>query len=509
MKNLKKTLDLERAVIILTKHNMAVNEDYGYQPVGNVSIGSLASELSKTISGIGERRELEKEELDKIQTDNAKIIRDTELGKSQTFQTMTLNGAQNGVVKLNEWNKMLKAGQISPKEYKQRMNTMMENWGTFANTVKTYDARMAEIQKQQADGTASGVGISMNEYFAQMSSLKDKQVFIDESGNMSMGKVDPNTGKLDPQSVESFRSMALPNNMVFDKVPLDQTVNDTVKLWKSTIEEEGLTTIDSVKKNKDLSRKMADLTGGLTSNSRLTASILVDNTGDGYDVYVNQQDYNNKLGAMIQTENEARRISGEGPMSQSEQTEFAKEASGKLIEMRQDSTGTYQPIITEAQLTRAKEAIEVAVSLQLGFKSTQDELPRPAKGNTSTEKPKDLDNPEVLSIRKAWANGDVEALRALSGGKYFFKYAGDNKTMLIYKKDPDSMDGQDEQPIKVGDFMQAGDYFNYTNNNNWRDYVKFSRDKYGDQRKKAAGGTTTKPKAGTTTNKKADPLGIL
>ena len=482
---------------------MATRQDYyGYIPPSQtLDLGKLTADLSKTISGIGERRTLEKEALDQIQADNTKIIRDSELGKSQTFQTMTLNATQNGVVKLNEWNKMLKAGQLSPKDYKQKMNTLMENWGTFANTVKTYDARMAEIQKQQADGTASGVGISMNEYFAEMSSLKDKNIFIDESGNMSMGKVDPNTGKLDPQSVESFRSMALPNNMVFDKVPLDQTVNDTVKLWKTTIEQEGLTTIDSVKKNKDLSRKMADLTGGLTSNSRLTASILVDNIGDGYDVYVNQQDYNNKLGAMIQTENEARRISGEGPMSQSEQSEFAKEASGKLIEMRQDSTGTYQPVITEDQLTRAKEAIEVAVSLQLGFKSTQDKLPRPAKGDTSTEKPKNLDNDEVLSIRKAWATGDVDALRSLSGGKYFFKYAGDNKTMLVYKKDPDSMDGQDEQPIKITDFYQAGDYFNYTNNANWREYVKFSKDKYGDQTKKA-GGTNTKPKAGGTTTTK-------
>jgi hypothetical protein len=476
-------------------------EYYGYLPPSQtLDLGKLTADLSKTISGIGERRTLEKEELDKIQTDNAKIIRDTELGKSQTFQTMTLNGAQGGVQKLNEWNKMLKAGQLSPKEYKQRMNTMMENWGTFANTVKTYDARMAEIQKQQQDGNASGIAVSSNEYFAQMSSLKDKQVFIDESGNMSMGKVDPNTGQLDPQSVESFRSMALPNNMVFDKVPLDKTVNDTVKLWKPYIEENGLSTIESVKSNKDLARKMADLTGGLTSNPRLTASILVDNTGSGYDVYFGQEDFNNKLGSMIQTENEARRISGEGPMSQAEQSEFAKEASGKLIEMRKDSTDTYQPVITEDQLARAKEAIEVAVSLQLGFKSTQDELPRPAKGDSSTEKPKNLDNAEVLSIRKAWANGDVEALRSLSGGKYFFKYAGDNKTMLVYKKDPDSIDGQDEQPIKVSDFMQAGDYFNYTNNSNWRDYVDYSRDKYGDQRKKS---TTTKPKAGgsTTTTK--------
>jgi hypothetical protein len=473
-------------------------EYYGYIPPSQtLDLGKLTTDLSKTLSGIGERRTLEKEALDQIQADNTKIIRDSELGKSQTFQTMTLNAAQNGVVKLNEWNKMLKAGQLSPKDYKQKMNTMMENWGTFANTVKTYDARMTEIQKQQQDGKASGIGVSANEYFAQMSSLKDKNIFIDDSGNMSMGRVDPNTGQLDPGSVESFRSMALPNNMVFDKVPLDETVNDTVKLWKPYIQENGLNTIESVKSNPDLARKMADLTGGLTSNPRLTASILVDNTGDGYDVYFGQEDFNNKLGGMIQTENEARRIQGKSKMTQEEQNSFAKEASGKLIEMRKDATDTYQPILTEEQTNRAKEAIETTVSLQLGFKSTQDELPRPAKGDSSTEKPKNLDNAEVLSIRKAWANGDVEALRSLSGGKYFFKYAGDNKTMLVYKKDPDSIDGQDEQPIKVSDFMQAGDYFNYTNNSNWRDYVDYSRNKYGNQtntKPKAGGTTTTKPK---------------
>jgi len=88
-------------------------EYYGYLPPSQtLDLGKLTTDLSKTLSGISERRTLEKEELDKIQTDNAKIIRETELGKSQTFQTMTLNAAQNGVVKLNEWNKMLKAGLL-------------------------------------------------------------------------------------------------------------------------------------------------------------------------------------------------------------------------------------------------------------------------------------------------------------------------------------------------------------------------------------------------------------
>jgi hypothetical protein len=451
-------------------------EYYGYLPPSQtLDLGKLTTDLSKTLSGISERRTLEKETLDQIQADNTKIIRDAELGKSQTFQTMTLNATQNGVAKLNEWNKMLKAGQLSPKDYKQKMNTMMENWGTFANTVKTYDARMAEIQKQQQDGTASGIAVSSNQYFAQMSALKDKNIFIDDSGNMSMGKVDPNTGQLDPNSVESFRSMALPNNMVFDKVPLDQTVNDTVKLWRPYIQENGLTTIESVKGNPDLARKMADLTGGLTSNPRLTASILVDNTGDGYDVYFGQEDFNNKLGGMIQIENEARRIQGKSPMNQSEQNEFAKEASGKLIEMRKDSTDTYQPVLTEDQTNRAKEAIETTVSLQLGFKSTLDEPRQPSGGGGGGSRtPKDTSSQTVDSIRKLIISGtpdDYASLSEFSKDKqYSFKQGAPGK-LKVFKK---GTNGRTEEVGEVS-FANAGKYFGFDNLDKWNEFVADSK----------------------------------
>ena len=480
---------------------MAARDYYGYiPPAEGLDFGKLATDLSKTISGIGERRELEKEQLDQIKTDNIKTIQEMDLGKSQTFQTMALNGTQSAVELMNTWNKQLKAGEISPKEYKQLMNTISENWGAFANTVKTYDARMADIQKQQADGTSSGMAVDLNEFFAQSSELKDKQIFWDPAtGKMSMGKVDPNTGQLDPQSVMSARSMSMPNNIVFNKVNLNEEVGSVVKEWAPFLKEQGINTISDVRENDDFSDKVTDLVGALTDNPRMAASILRDNTGGKYTAYVNQSDYNNKMASMINKENATREFQGKEPMTAEEQAEFAKEASNRLIEMRLDSTDTYQPVLNPAQMKAAQDAVVRTVGIYLESKSTQDEIPtRAAKGDTSTEKPKNLDNAEVLSIRKAWATGDVDELRSLSGGKYFFRYAGDNRTMLLYKKDPDSMDGQEEQPIKVTDFYQAGDFFNYTNNANWREYVKFSKEKYGDQTKKV---TTTKPKAKVTTTK--------
>lgn len=483
---------------------MATRQDYyGYLPPSQtLDLGKLATDLSKTIAGFGERRELEKEQLDQIQADNTRIINNADIGKSQTFQTMALNGTQKGVQFINQLNKQLKAGQLSPKDYKQKMNTVMENWGTFANTVKTYDSRMAEIQKQQQDGKASGIGVSANEFFAQSSELKDKDIFIDDNGNMSMGRIDPNTGQLDPDSIQSFRSMALPNNMVFDKVPLDETVNDVVKLWKPYIQENGLNTIESVKSNPDLARKMADLTGSLTSNPRLTASVLVDNTGSGYDVYFNQADYNNKINEMIQTENEARRISGLDPMNQQEQNDFAKDSSEKLIEMRKDATDTYQPVITEDQLNRAKEAIEVAVSLQLGFKSTLDE-PRQSSGGGgggSTEKP--MSSQTVDDIRKKIISGDYSGLTQFTvDGKYKFKQGSGQKLEVI--KISTENGRTKEESLGEVEFKNAGRYFGFNNLDKWKEYI------YDSQERIPGTSTPAKPKAGgTTTKKKSDPLGL-
>ena len=449
-------------------------EYYGYLPPSQtLDLGKLTADLSKTISGIGERRELEKEQLDQIQADNTKIINDADLGKSQTFQTMALNGTQKGVQFINQLNKQLKAGQLSPKEYKQKMNTVMQSWGTFANTVKTYDSRMAEIQKQQQDGKASGIGVSANEFFAQSSELKDKDIFIDDNGNMSMGRIDPNTGQLDPDSVQSFRSMALPNNMVFDKVNLDEQVNEVVKTWKPWLGEKGQTTIEDIRNNPDYARKMADFTGALTSNPRLTASILVDNTGDNYDVYFNQADYNNKINEMIQTENNAREFSGIKPMNIEEQNEFAQEASGKLIEMRKDATDTYQPVITEAQLRRAKTAIEATVGVELGQKVTI-EQPRQSSGGGGGggKTPKDTSSQTVDNIRKLIINGDYDALSEFSKDmQYSFKQGSAGKLKVFKKKS----NGIGTTEIGEVDFDNAGKYFEFNNLDKWADYVADSR----------------------------------
>jgi hypothetical protein len=52
---------------------------------------------------------------------------------------------------------------------------------------------------------------------------------------------------------------------------------------------------------------MADVVGSLTSNDRMTMSILQDNMDEGYTTYYTSQDRDQILMGMVQKENEARR----------------------------------------------------------------------------------------------------------------------------------------------------------------------------------------------------------
>jgi hypothetical protein len=207
----------------------------------------------------------------------------------------------------------------------------------------------------------------------------------------------------------------------------------------------------------------------------------VDNTGEGYDVYFGREDFNNKMGEMIQTENEARRIAGLGPMNQAEQNEFATEASGKLIEMRKDATDTYQPVITDDQLNRAKEAIEVAASLQLGLKSVEDETRIPYRGaggnggnGGNTNNNKKYDSKTMDEIRSIVASPDWSRLQSYSvGGKYTFK-SGPNQTINVYQK---NARGEDELVTNTT-FYNAGQFFKgFSNPDEWKKYVDYSQSK--------------------------------
>lgn len=446
---------------------MAINQNiFGYMPVESIDWAKQMNSLSGTISGIGERREKEKEYLDQLKTDNIKTIQTSDAFSSQNFGQMMLASSQEGVGTIKAWNDALKRGELDPKQYKQNMNNLMESWGTLGNSIKSFDAKNAELQKRLQDGTASKASIEAAEYFARMGDIKNMKVFIDPAtGTVSTGRLDPQTGQVIPDTIESAKTMADPSNAVFDKVELDKAVSEITKLWKPYVNEQGVRTLTDLTKRPGFANKMADVVGSLTNNDRMTMSILQDNTDEGYTTYYTSQDRNQILIGMVQKENEARRYQDLPELSGKDFDAFMQEAEKKLIPMQKDASGVYQPMISEEQRDRAKKTVESTIEMQLEFKSLEDE-PRASGGGGGGGSVKAEDKPEyyrtAADVRTAWINGDVNKLSSLSGGKYIFQKTGKNTYLIINASNTKDVKGPISSLDDVGAFFGVGNRDTWT-----------------------------------------------
>jgi hypothetical protein len=165
----------------------------------------------------------------------------------------------------------------------------------------------------------------------------------------------------------------------------------------------------------------------------------------------------------VERQNQILDYQGKIRLSGEELDAFLQEAEGKLIPMKKDSSGVYQPMITDEQRARAKKAVEDTVFSQIDFKSLQDE-PKSSSGGSS-ETVKKEDDPQYYRIAtnviNAWTGGNVEKLNELSGGKYLFQKKGTNTYLIIDAQNPKKVFG----PITSID--NAGDFFGETTNSTW------------------------------------------
>ena len=461
-------------------------------PVDSIDWAKQMNSLSGTISGIGDRREKEKEYLDQLKTDNIKTIQTSDAFSSQNFGQMMLGATQDGVTLMKQWNDALKRGELSPKQYKQNMNNFTESWGTLGNSIKSFDAKNAELQKRLQDGTASKASIEAAQYFARMGDIKNMKVFIDPStGTVSTGRLDSKTGQVIPDTIESAKTMADPSNAVFDKVNLAEAVSQTTKLWKPYVQENGITTVSDLTKREGFSYAVSDLVGSLTSNDRMTLSILQDNTNGNYQTYYTEADRTDLLVEAVNRENQSRRYRGEKPLSSGELDSFINDAGNKLIAMKKDPSGVYQPVITELHKQDAEKAVINSIEMQLEFKSVQDEITfgRGGGGGSGSEIPKEKFNTISDYIINNWDSASALTTKAKPG----YKFKWDSGTLNVYKEESDGRGGKDL--VLVGPItspVEIGQYIGIKNEqtDDWKDAVERARGQ------KPA---TPKPKTKTTT----------
>ncbi len=375
------------------------NEYTGFIPASNpIDWAKLTGGLVTTIQGIGAEREAEKAALDKLQSDNTKILQNTELGKSQTLNQLILSGSNDGRQSMMEWNRQLKAGQITPLEYKNRINNLMDSWSTFANTAKGYDQQMQEALKRQQEGLGSGLELELNNRMAQLGDLRNKKVQIDpNNGNFVIGQLDEN-GLFDSSSIIDLRSIGKPGNIIDNKVDLSSIVDEKTKGWEDWTIELGNKTITDALQNPAIQRARLDLANGILNNPRAITSVLKDNTDGEYDFYYSDNDLNSKLQDRVAKENELNKQLGKPALSGDDLNKFINSEREKFILLSQDDQGVYQPNLTNKQIEDARQTVLDSIDSRLKRTVQLDEPQYSGGGGGGGSKKEESDEENTVMI---------------------------------------------------------------------------------------------------------------
>lgn len=355
------------------------NEYTGYIPASNpIDWAKLTGGLIDTIQGIGADREKQRQDLEKLKTDNTKILQNAELGKSQNLNQLILAGSNDGRSMMQEWNKQLKSGQIKPIEYKNRINNLMDSWSTFANTAKTFDQQVQESMKRQQaneNGKIEGSGLEeeLNLRKAQLGDLRNKKVQVDPvTGNFVIGQLN-NEGVFDPSSIIDVRALAKPGNMLDNRIDLTAIVDSGTKGWEDWTIEKGGTTITDPLQNPAIQRARLDLANGILSNPRSITSVLKDNSSGDYGFYYNGEDLRGKISERVSRENELNKQLGKKELSGDDLDKFINSEKNKFVLLIQDDQGVYQPELTKDQYESAKKTVLDAIDSRLVRKVELDE----------------------------------------------------------------------------------------------------------------------------------------
>ena len=392
---------------------------------------SLAGELSESITGAIGTRSREREAFEAQRLSNEEKIRSYELGQNQTMNDLVLDGADEVKSLLWETNNAANEGLMTRADYNKIQSTVMSYWDNFANSAKSFDERMMNSMTRQNNGEASTFEGYLNEMHADLADLKNKKIYVSESGAIYLAKYDEDGNIIDQVDVRQINN---PGNAMDNRLDLDKTINKTVETWGDwTIFEEGArgssTTVTDLRANKEVyDRAKLSLIDSILTNSRSIAGVLVDNSPEYYDYYSSDSEKDRIIKDRVAFE---RRVSEAAGVDFSEE-EFIKELEGRLILVERDETGVFQPVITDEQREAAEQIISDKIEIQVGRteKGTTQRAPtyRVSGDDRDTD---DSEGPYSVYpvIRTAWKEGDADLMNtvALDGYKFVFSNVENGK----------------------------------------------------------------------------------
>lgn len=477
-------------------------QNIDYQSRGsNVDWAKLTSKLGAEVSQIGKDREKAREEIETQYSDAlTKLNKPLNLEK-QTLTNFVIDGADKYKKMALDLKKKLYSREISMADYKKTLSNAQEYWSNFADQAKTADERFKLYQDRLTPNdkgvveASDGESFYMNEYL-KMADLNNKKMVLGNDGSMYLQETDASGNPVG--ELIDYRDFARPENLQINRVDVGSVVDGAIGNWKSVDEwtmlgRGGEKTISSIKNQDDYKLMQINVANAVTANPKSALSILVDN---GVVSSANYYSKDSEKDAMLSKE--LSKTKAEYEAAGKKFTDDDKKAiEMSFIKFEKNAAGEMIPVLTNDQLTAAKERVAKEIDMQIETKISAN-APQQWSSSTGGDN-KDSGYATYASIFNAWTGGDMNTLNNMNPDYYFQWDSKLNKgkggvhvKKIEYETDEDGNSKKVYRYISnVTDARELSRYF-------WKESTKVQAEQRFDDEKRAAIAAGVGPKGSNT-----------
>ena len=206
----------------------------------NVNWAKVASDLTGVVDKVRDDRQTRKKELDDATTEAMNNLNEIVPVDNQTLGTMVLDTSNASKEALQIQNDLMKQGKLKPNDYMKFQQRLSDQWASWNNSVKNWDASYKTAMERVQNGTASAQEIFINELTQSFGNVNGLQMYVNpETGDMSLVRMNEDGSMPDPKkNPDAYMSMNYINqrmNQQVDKVIVRDAVAGEVDKFANIV----------------------------------------------------------------------------------------------------------------------------------------------------------------------------------------------------------------------------------------------------------------------------------
>lgn len=257
-----------------------------------VDWGTIGKEFTDMLKDEATLRETKKADIEKATNETLKSLADAPTGLDKGVNENILNFSAQSQDYLLMMNRLLKSGQLDPKDFSIYTQNLKSGTGKVFSAAKAYQENYAKnIERANAKGLkrASAEELWNRTQAEDAANFSKSQLYINNNGNVSVGLPtrDPATGQYvlnnDPNTYKTPEQLHYASSVDIDPYDVDGTIKGIVDTFgKNVIAEAKLhnrfvVSVDDVTKRPGYKEAEDNfIKGALAGNSSYGASILTD-----------------------------------------------------------------------------------------------------------------------------------------------------------------------------------------------------------------------------------------